>query len=878
MPKIDLTPEEKTWLAQHPNIVLGSATGYPPLLIKEANGNHVGVIVDLFEQINRQLNSNIRLHIEDAWGDVQAKAENREIDGLAFGASDPNREALYNQTDVLIPTYFSVFARSQNDYDLKRFSDLEGMRIGYKRDARPTRSLLQSLPSAILKPYESHESMTQALLSKEIDVIVAWISYDFWRIDKLQGTIDKILLIDEHSIEMVSHIRKDWPELIPILNKAIAALRPNELLQITNKWFVQWPQASTRNKQPYIALTDEERAWLDRDHTVRARVSYWPPLMFKEPELSGIAVDYLRTISERVGINVQFVPDETGFQEGLQDLMGENTHYDLFLSLKRTPEREDEIAFTDDYISMPWVIYSRGDAAFISSMVDLSDKTVSVEQGFFMADTLEKQYPFIRLLKVPDSLDALRAVATAQADAYIGNLSNASWLLREHNLDNLKIAAPTPFGNIDNAMGVRSDWPELASILSKGLASISPDEQKAIKDRWLTTYKTEIDYTLLWQAMAGVCVILFFVVFWNKQLSRKVRIRTTELSESEAKYRDLVDNSLVGIFNSSPDGRFIFVNDALARMYDFDGPEQMLAESSWSRWVDPKQREQLVSNLREHGSVSSFEAETITATGRRIHVLFSVKLQGEVVAGMVMDITERRWAEKQILADQERLRALASELVFVEERERKRIARDLHDGAAQSLALARMQLAEVIEAVAGSAPGNVLDEASGQIRRAVEQIREILLDLSSPALHEMGLAAGVSEWLEDNVRDKYGLKTVFHDECGTVDLADEMRLFLFRNVCELLTNVVKHGQAEKVSVSMARVGQTLRIVIEDDGLGFDPTSAGKLSDRRRGFGLFSVAERMADLGGSLEMDSAPGKGCRATLVAPLESTVQRVAQ
>ncbi len=876
--EIDLTQEEAAWLAEQPEIVLGATTEYPPLVFRRADGTYDGMLVDLYEQLNRRLNNKLRLHVEDPWSRVQEKAKDREIDGLALGGRAPSREAIFNSTDILFPTYFSVFARSRNAVRIKRFSDLDGLRIGYKKGAGATRALLEKLPSAILIPYDSHESMTQSLLRQEIDVIVAWLSYDFWIKERLQGTIDKIFLIDEYPMVQVAHIRDDWPELIPIFNKAIANLKHSELPLIINKWFGQWPRASKRTEQPYIALTDKERAWLDQGHTVRARVGDRPPFMFKEPELSGIAVDYLRTISERLGINVEFVPGETGFQEGLQDLMGENTHYDLLLYLRRTPEREEEIAYTDDYLSMPWVIYSREDAAFIGGMEDLNGKSVSVEQGFFMADKLENEYPSIRLLKVPTSLDALRAVATAQADAYIGNLSDASWLLREHNLDNLKIAAPTPFGNIDNAMGVRSDWPELASILNKGLASLSPDEHKAIKDRWLTTYKTEIDYTLLWQVMAGACFVLLVIVFWNKQLSRKVKIRTTELSKSEAKFRDLVDNSLVGVFNSSPDGQLLFVNDALARMYDFDHPEQMLVEGSQPRWVDLKQREQLISELREHGSVSNLEAETITATGRHIHVLFSVKLQGEVISGMVMDITERRQAETQILADQERLRAMASELICVEERERKRIAADLHDGAAQSLALARMQLAEVAEAVAGSAPGNILDEASRQIRRSLEQIRGVLLDLSSPALHQMGLAAGLSEWLDNNVRDKYGLTTVFRDECGNVDLADEVRLFLFRNVCELLTNVVKHGQAQRVSVSMARVGQTLRIVVEDDGLGFDQASARNLSGRRGGFGLFSVAERMADLGGSLEMVSAPGKGCRAILVAPLELAGHRGTQ
>jgi PAS domain S-box-containing protein len=253
---------------------------------------------------------------------------------------------------------------------------------------------------------------------------------------------------------------------------------------------------------------------------------------------------------------------------------------------------------------------------------------------------------------------------------------------------------------------------------------------------------------------------------------------------------------------------------------------------------------------------------------------------GEVrkITAMVRDITERRQAEERIHAYQERLRAMASELIFAEERERQRIATELHDGAAQSLALARLQLAEAAEAVAGSSSEIILDEASQQVRRSLEQIRTVLLDLSSPTLHQMGLSAGLSEWLEAHVRDDYGLTTVFRDECPDVLLADEMRLLLFRNVCELLTNVVKHGQAQRACLSIARVGQELQIIVEDDGVGFDPGSVGNLPGSGGGFGLFSVAERMADLGGSLEIESAPGQGCKATLVAPLEPVGERGSQ
>ncbi len=109
-PMVTLTPEEQAWLAEHPEIVLGAPTDYPPMVIKRADGTHVGFLVDLFEEVSRRLNTRIRLHIEDSWADVQEKAQNREIDGLAFGGRDPGRDVYYNATNILVSTYFSVFA------------------------------------------------------------------------------------------------------------------------------------------------------------------------------------------------------------------------------------------------------------------------------------------------------------------------------------------------------------------------------------------------------------------------------------------------------------------------------------------------------------------------------------------------------------------------------------------------------------------------------------------------------------------------------------------------------------------------------------------------------------------------------------------------
>ena len=122
--------------------------------------------------------------------------------------------------------------------------------------------------------------------------------------------------------------------------------------------------------------------------------------------------------------------------------------------------------------------------------------------------------------------------------------------------------------------------------------------------------------------------------------------------------------------------------------------------------------------------------------------------------------------------------------------------------------------------------------------------------------------------MESRIASRHGLKTEFTADKLDARLGDDIQAILFRNVRELLTNVVKHARAKEVSVRMRVEGDTLRIVVKDDGVGFDEHAvAGARSDEGR-FGLFSIRERMGDLGGSLEIESQPGLGCAAALVIP----------
>lgn len=286
-----------------------------------------------------------------------------------------------------------------------------------------------------------------------------------------------------------------------------------------------------------IELTEEERAWLAQNHTVRVRIRDWPPLMFEEPESSGMAVDYLNAAARMAGFQVRFIPDTVGWPESLRDLIEDRERYDLILTMKRTPEREAQIAVTDDYLFFPWVIIARNDGAFIGGMDDLDGKIIAVERGYVMQQKLLSEYPETKQLETETSLDALQAVADGRATAYIGNLANATYLIQEHRLDKLKIAAPTPFDNHNQAMGVRQDWPELASIINKAIAAIPQSKHDTIRNRWLALhFEVGLQPREVGLWIGAILLVTLIIFYWNRHLAQEITSRKrSEVALTEAK-------------------------------------------------------------------------------------------------------------------------------------------------------------------------------------------------------------------------------------------------------------------------------------------------------------------------------------------------------
>jgi signal transduction histidine kinase len=146
----------------------------------------------------------------------------------------------------------------------------------------------------------------------------------------------------------------------------------------------------------------------------------------------------------------------------------------------------------------------------------------------------------------------------------------------------------------------------------------------------------------------------------------------------------------------------------------------------------------------------------------------------------------------------------------------------------------------------------------------------LTFDLSNPVLYELGFEMAVSEWLTDQIQKKHSIAVEFETDEKDKPLDDDIRVLLFRDVRELLINVVKHAGAHKVKVSIKKLGEQISITIEDDGVGFDPVEVTSMAAKKDEFGLFSIRERLENLGGHLQIDSAIGHGCKVIMMAMLK--------
>jgi len=345
---------------------------------------------------------------------------------------------------------------------------------------------------------------------------------------------------------------------------------------------------------------------------------------------------------------------------------------------------------------------------------------------------------------------------------------------------------------------------------------------------------------------------------------------------------DAVQLSSDGIVITDRDGHIQYINDALVRLYGAESREQLLGRNPMDV-VIPMEREAMAAVNRtvlEKGSFSFPEYQVTTKSGKVIIIEISVVLlrnaQGHA-SGMLSicrDITERRQTEETLRQQQLKLRSLASELTLTEERERRRIATELHDHIGQSLILCKMKIEELRKHHDQARFREEIAEVSRRIDDCIQDTRSLIFDLSPPILYDLGLKAAI-EWLIEELQKNFALTFDVIKEMQDLPIDIDLRIILFRVVREILLNVAKHSRATRLELSMRQEEGHVSIVVRDNGVGFDPARVLEHHKGKPDFGIFSIRTRLNDQGGDLAIDSAPGKGTQLVVTAPLTTVIKK---
>jgi len=344
------------------------------------------------------------------------------------------------------------------------------------------------------------------------------------------------------------------------------------------------------------------------------------------------------------------------------------------------------------------------------------------------------------------------------------------------------------------------------------------------------------------------------------------------LRESEERYRELFENSKDALYVHDMSGCYTSVNRAAERLSGYTREE--LIGRHFSTFLNPEYESHVRAHLRrtsDEQSETTYETEIVTKHGGHVPVEISSRLifaDGIPVGvqGCMHDVSERKRVQAAA-------RTYSRRLIEAQEGERRRISRELHDQVGQILTAVKMNLHVLRQKCSAPEILSSIEDNMKVIDEAVDQVRDLSVDLRPLLLDDFGLAIAV-RWYLDRQAKSCGVPADFTTHSLGEDdrFSSELETACFRIVQEAVTNAARHAQASHISVVLERVGQDLVLLISDDGAGFDMTA---LRTSAATLGLRSMEERVQAVGGSITIESTLDLGTAICARFPIPASQTR---
>ena len=351
------------------------------------------------------------------------------------------------------------------------------------------------------------------------------------------------------------------------------------------------------------------------------------------------------------------------------------------------------------------------------------------------------------------------------------------------------------------------------------------------------------------------------------------------LRESEERYHSIFEKAVGGIFQTTPNGAYVTANPALARIYGYDSPDDLIAtitDIAGQLYVDPGRRDEFLRLMQSEEKVTGFESLVYRKDGSFMWVSESARTlhdqAGMVVGyeGTVEDITERKRAEGRLRVTLDQVRTLSARLTMAQEEERTRIARELHDELGVKLTCLKIDLSRLTSILGNRTRADVRAGLSAKVHSMIEQVdstiaavQRLATQLRPALLDNLGLVAAI-EWQSQDFQERTGIPCTCVTSGDEIAIEPERATAALRICQEALINTARHAQATAVIIQISSQHDSLHMMVTDNGVGIPDAKASE----RRSLGLMGMQERAAQFGGTLTIEGDPEKGTTVTLCLP----------
>jgi len=499
---IELTDSERAWLADHPNITIGTMKDWPPLNFTGEHGHPQGIGADYIHALNKRLNGIITIKPESFRINYDL-VKTKKLDALMDITPKSEREPFFNFTKPYLTIPHVIIGNKGGTY-FNSEKDLAGKTVALEKGYYNVTYFRNNYPDITVKEYDSTSKAINAVSRGEADAYVGNRSVAMYLI--MQELITNVQAqgeIEKPPVALAIGVRKDWPILADILNRSLADLTMNEKQKIVAKWIISdgdqnnnsSSSSSNSNSNNSLNLTMAEQVWLKKHPIIKVHNEWnWPPFNYNTGgQPAGFSIDYMNLLANRIGIEVQYVQGEWG--ELLEQAF--NKKLDVMLNIVKTSERKKHLLYTGRYAKNPNVIIALENSS-ISDVKSLFGQRVAYTKGFFYDEVLKTKFPAIKRVPMKDTLATIKALQFGNVDAALGELAALQYQINENFITGVKVKGEFLTDNPEREklnIAVRNDWPELQSILQKTMLTITRSEVKALQKKWLGDVKNNIIFS-----------------------------------------------------------------------------------------------------------------------------------------------------------------------------------------------------------------------------------------------------------------------------------------------------------------------------------------------------------------------------------------------